>query len=199
MTCIVGVRIDGGVIIGGDSAGVAGYSVTVRRDPKVFALGPLVVGYTTSFRFGQLLRFGSDPPALVPGMPDFEWMVRRFIPWLSETLASWKKTENGRDEGGTALVGLGGSLFEVESDFQVGESVVPYSAVGCGDEYAMGAMHAASAAGVSGAALARAGLEAANAFSAGVAAPFTFLQSREDLTPSELVRKLVVSEVASGG
>ena len=36
MTCIVGYRDDNNVYIAGDSAGVAGYSLQIRADEKVF-------------------------------------------------------------------------------------------------------------------------------------------------------------------
>ena len=39
MTCIVGIADGAKVWIGGDSAGVAGWSLTVRADEKVFAVG----------------------------------------------------------------------------------------------------------------------------------------------------------------
>jgi len=62
MTCIVGIQHDGRVYIGGDSAGVAGYSITSRADAKVFTVGPYVMGFTSSFRMGQLLRYGLKAP-----------------------------------------------------------------------------------------------------------------------------------------
>jgi hypothetical protein len=55
MTCIVGLRQGGKVFIGGDSAGISGWDVTVRADPKVFLSGPYAMGFTSSFRLGQLL------------------------------------------------------------------------------------------------------------------------------------------------
>ncbi|KKN17732.1 hypothetical protein LCGC14_0962700, partial [marine sediment metagenome] len=58
MTCIVGFIDDGGKAwMGGDSAGVAGHHTHPRRDPKVFRVGPVLIGYTSSFRMGQLLRY----------------------------------------------------------------------------------------------------------------------------------------------
>ena len=42
MTCIVGLVEKGNVYIGGDSAGVGGYSLTVRADRKVFRNGDFV-------------------------------------------------------------------------------------------------------------------------------------------------------------
>ena len=57
MTCIVGLVHEGVVYIGGDSAGVGGMSLTVRADEKVFQNGEFLMGFTTSFRMGQLLRY----------------------------------------------------------------------------------------------------------------------------------------------
>jgi hypothetical protein len=55
MTCIVGIVENGKVYMGGDAAGVNGYSVRVRKDPKLFKVGEFLFGYTSSFRMGQLL------------------------------------------------------------------------------------------------------------------------------------------------
>jgi hypothetical protein len=57
VTCIVGFTDGNEVSIGGDSAGVGGWDLTVRADEKVFVLGEFVFGCTTSFRMGQLLRY----------------------------------------------------------------------------------------------------------------------------------------------
>lgn len=39
MTAIVGLAADGTVYLGGDSAGVGGYALTLRADRKVFRHG----------------------------------------------------------------------------------------------------------------------------------------------------------------
>ena len=69
MTCIVGLEHKGKVYIGGDSAGVAGYSLSVRADQKVFINGNFIFGFTSSFRMGQILRFGFNPPRRHPEAP----------------------------------------------------------------------------------------------------------------------------------
>ena len=66
MTCIVGLVHEGVVYIGGDSAGVAGLSLVVRADEKVLRNGDFLMGFTTSFRMGQLLRYKLDPPRRHP-------------------------------------------------------------------------------------------------------------------------------------
>lgn len=54
MTCIVGyVTPAREVVMGADSAGVAGYDLRIRRDVKVFHAGPFLIGYTSSFRMGS--------------------------------------------------------------------------------------------------------------------------------------------------
>ena len=56
MTCIIGLVADGRVYLGGDSAAVHGWTRRRTRLRKVFRKGPFLVGYTTSFRMGQLLE-----------------------------------------------------------------------------------------------------------------------------------------------
>lgn len=64
MTCIVGLVDQGNVWIGGDSAGVGGYDLMLRADQKVFRNGDFLMGFTSSFRMGQLLRYKLSPPKL---------------------------------------------------------------------------------------------------------------------------------------
>lgn len=146
MTCIVGsVAADGTVWMGGDSAGVGGWSLKIRRDPKVFRAGPFLLGFTSSFRMGQLLQFmlpqqgwSRDRELREP----FEFMVTEFIPAVRRILAEggFKKTDSGVDSGGTFLVGYKGRLFKVDSDFQVAEAAYKVDACGCGEELAVGAL-----------------------------------------------------------
>lgn len=85
MTCIVGLVHGGQVFIGGDSAGVGGgYSLTVRSDRKVFKNQDFVMGFTSSFRMGQLLAFHMHPPSPREGVDLMTYMVTDFI-----DAASW--------------------------------------------------------------------------------------------------------------
>jgi hypothetical protein len=170
MTCIVGLVDGGRVWMGGDSAGVAGWDLKVRADRKVFRNGPYVMGFTTSFRMGQLLRHGFAPPAPVADLDEF--MATTFIDAVRERLKAggWASKENEREEGGAFLVGTRGRLFEIGSDYQVGENVDGWGAVGCGDQVAHGALYASRGK----VAMDRVviALSAAERFSAGVRRPF---------------------------
>lgn len=176
MTCIVGIAHAGTVILGADSAGVGGLDKRIRRDRKVFKNGELIFGFTSSFRMGQLLQFALSPPAITEGQDPYAYVVKALVPAIRDTLkgGGWASTVNGREEGGVFLVGFRGCLFSIHSDFQVGESTESFEAVGCGDAYAMGAMHALTDADPM--VRLQAGLDAAATFSAGVSGPFHFVE-----------------------
>jgi ATP-dependent protease HslVU (ClpYQ) peptidase subunit len=172
MTCIVGLVEDGEVWIGGDSAGVSGWDLAVRRDPKVFRKGPFLFGFTSSFRMGQLLRFKFEPPAQPDGMSVEEYLATVFVDALRDCLKAggYARKENEVEQAGTFLLGYAGRLFEIETDYQVAEHHAPFAAVGCGAAYALGAMHVSEY--VSPRTRIMAALKAAEAWSAGVRAPF---------------------------
>lgn len=172
MTCIVGLVDKGNVYIGGDSAGVAGLSITIRSDEKVFANGPFIMGFTTSFRMGQLLRYKFDPPKQTVSTDDMKYMVTDFIDAVRKCFA-----DNGfgdKSTGGSFLVGYNGKLYSVDSDFQVGIPSLAYDTCGCGSDIALGAMYATSSKKPED--RVKIALEAAATFSGGVAPPFTMVK-----------------------
>lgn len=174
MTAIVGLVSAGRVLIGGDSAGVAGYSITVRRDAKVFASGPYVYGFTDSFRMGQLIRYAFQPPPPPDGDDLDRFLATTWVDQLRETLrkGGWSTVESQQEHGGTFLVGARGRLFRVGADFQVGEPADRYDAVGCGEELAIGALYATADSDMFAEDRALLALRAAEYHSAGVAGPF---------------------------
>lgn len=175
MTCIIGIIERGAILMGADSAGVGGYSLTIRADQKVFINGPFVMGFTTSFRMGQLLRYKFNPPPHPPGMDDHEFMVKHFVEAVRTCLkdGGFAEKKNEQESGGTFLVGYHGRLFRIESDYQVAESVHGYESCGCGDDIAKGALHVTPRLTAKRRILAA--LHAAEQFSAGVRGPFSVL------------------------
>ena len=151
MTCIVAVRNKetNNVLIGGDSAGVGwNHSLTVRSDEKVFTVGPFIMGFTGSFRMGQLLRFTLKVPEQKEEQSDYEYMVTTFIDAVRECLSKggWLTKKDDVEQIGQFLVGYKGTIYDVQSDLQVGIPSHPYSAVGCGEALALGALFVAHAA-----------------------------------------------------
>jgi len=144
VTCIVGLVEDGKVYIGGDSAGVAGYSLTVRKDRKVFQIGDVLIGGTSSFRMLQLLQYALKLPDYDAETNLDRYMATTFVDALRQCFkdGGYASKQNEQESGGTFLVGFHGRLFEIEADYQVGEPLSGYAAVGCGAEIATGAMYA---------------------------------------------------------
>ena len=172
MTCIVGLEHSGRVTIGGDSAGVEGLRITARADEKVFQVGPYLIGFSDSFRMGQLLRYTLDAPEQASTHDDFEHLCTVFVESVRACLkeGGFAKESSGEESGGTFLVGYKGLLYCVDSDYQVGRAIRGYEAIGCGEEFALGSL-----ASTSGAASrrVRVALEAAALHSSGVCEPFT--------------------------
>jgi hypothetical protein len=185
VTCIAGiVDSDGTVYIGGDSAGVSGWDLIVRADEKVFtAPGGIAFGFTTSFRMGQVLRYGLDLRTsllqLDNGKPIGEWMVIDFVNTVRECFksAGYASKDKEREEGGTFLVGLRGRLFEIGTDYQVGESLDGIHACGAGAQVALGALWAQRYLGLAPEQRVRVALEAAERFSAAVRSPFEIVST----------------------
>lgn len=177
-TCIVGIEEKGTVYIGADSAGISGLDITIRADEKVFINGPFIIGFTSSFRMGQLLRYKFDPPEQTVNVKDdMEYMVTTFIDSVRNLFKNNGFGDKEATSGGTFLVGYKGNLYTVHNDFQVGKSVLPYSAVGCGADFALGSMF--STKNMLPEKRIKLALEAASAFSAGVAPPFKILKLKK--------------------
>lgn len=140
----------------------------------MFRLGEFLIGFTTSFRMGQVLRHHFTPPPLPRRARDIErYMVVEFVDELRATMkrAGYAETQNGRESAGEFLIGIRGRLFTISDDYQVAENRVPYAAVGVGREVASGALCVTS--GYAGRAAVLTALLAAQEHSAGVRGPFT--------------------------
>jgi hypothetical protein len=184
MTCIVGIVKEGVIYMGGDSAGVAGLDVEEREDEKVFVLqDKFLIGFTTSFRMGNLLRFSLNPPDQPEGQDNYRYMCTGFIEAVRKCFADngfvGKSAEgHNRDEGGQFLVGFHGKLYTVHGDFQVGKARTNYNSVGCGRPYAMGALFATEGLAMSPQNRIILALRTAVKFSGGVRPPFTLSELR---------------------
>lgn len=172
MTCIVGLVDRKTVYIGADSASVAGWTRRVTRLPKVFRRGPFLIGYTTSFRMGQLLEHSLAVPPQGPERDDMRYMVTVFAEHVRALLKERgvAKIEANAESGGQFLVGYRARLYSVQTDFQVNEMSDGFDAVGSGAEYALGALSALR--GTSPVLRLKRALEISSHFNMGVSPPF---------------------------
>lgn len=187
MTCIVGFVHQNQfgqkqVYMGGDSSGLSGWDLTQRKDPKVFYVGKVVIGFTSSFRMGQILQHSFVPPDRTPGEDLYQYMCTRFIDEVRKVLHTKGFTErkNDREEGGQFLVGIEGRLFNVGSDFQVGENIHGFDAIGCGGSQAVGALAVLSALpNLAAKDVVLNALKIAEVFSGGVRGPFNVVSTMD--------------------
>lgn len=184
MTCVVGLVNKERVYIGVDSAAVSGWTRRETNLRKVFRRGPFLIGYTTSFRMGQLLEHQLEVPKQEEGQSDMAFMVNVFIESTRDLLKArgFAKVEANAEKGGQFLVGYRGHLYSVDSDFQVGEMTDGYDAIGSGSDFALGALHALGKARPTN--RIRSALEAAAHFNMGVCGPFYIKSMRHKASRS---------------
>ena len=183
MTCIVGIEHKGVVYLGGDSAGVGDLDIHLRVDEKVFRNQDFVMGFTTSFRMGQLLRYAFAPPLHHPQSADMAYLVTDFVDSIRQVykdkgfLSVLDSEEmSGAESGGTFLFGYKGSLYSMQDDFQIAKTYDGFMACGCGEAYALGSLMSTKHIDSPLERLQMA-LEAASHFSAGVRGPYNFVST----------------------
>lgn len=183
MTCIVALKDGDRVYMGADSAGVGGYSRANRLDPKIYRVGgKMLIGFTTSFRMGQLLGYSLTLPHHHADVTIETYMATSFIDAVRTCLKTggYAEKEKEVESGGTFLVAYKGRIFGVQSDYQVAENAEAYNAVGCGEDLALGSLFTSERMTVNGPRTrVEMALQAAAAFSAGVHPPFRI----EELSP----------------
>jgi ATP-dependent protease HslVU (ClpYQ) peptidase subunit len=174
VTAIAGIVQSGRVHLAGDSAITAGWALTISAHPKVFRVGPYVIGTSGSPRVAQLMRYALDVPEPLGDLHRF--MATVFIDAVRQTLkdggAATKESERESTGSSFALVGVHGRLFEIQSDYQVGESANGYAAIGCGFEPCLGALYATPT--LAPRRRLQIAMEAAELLNAAVRGPFAF-------------------------
>lgn len=180
MTCIVGLVEKGVVWMGGDTCGSDGWASETFVGSKVFTNGPFLLGYTSSFRYGQLMQNGLAMNRVWLESDLEHYMRTTFIDCLRNSLKAggWSTTKDGRELGGDCLIGVQGRLFHIQEDYAVIESRARYDACGSGYLVAKGALAALHDANVAldPEAMLTLALRAAEKHVAGVRAPFNIIK-----------------------
>jgi ATP-dependent protease HslVU (ClpYQ) peptidase subunit len=144
MTCVIGMLgNDDEVWMGADSLGGTTYTHEIRKDSKIFINGDYLIGFTSSFRMGQLLMYGKLPAVgKTKNKNMFKFMVTKFIPAVRKILKNggYLTISENLETGGDFLVGVNGHIFRIAEDLQVQESVCEIVACGCGEDLALSSM-----------------------------------------------------------
>ena len=182
MTCIVGIVTDGGVWMGADSAAVSDDASHGRavRHAKLFRNKDFVIGYTTSFRMGQLLENKMRPITHDKELTDYQYITSVFCEDVRELfkVSGYGKVENNVEAGGNFLVAYRGVLYEIQDDYSALVFSDGTDAIGTGEDYALGSL--LSSKGKPPAVRVKMALQAAAYFCPSVMPPFKILHVKND-------------------
>jgi hypothetical protein len=123
MTCIVGFSTKGKVYIGGDSASTSPYFQTIRKNPKVYRVGPCVIGTSGSCRAHDLLQYALVVPERHADVSVDRWLRTTFVDAVRSCLKDGgvaQREKESEESPSTFLLGYEGRLFYVGSDYQIG-------------------------------------------------------------------------------
>jgi len=115
-----------------------------RNDVKIFQLKDMLIGFTTSYRMGQLLMYKLQIPEHPKEMSNHQYFSTLFIDAVRELFKKegFSVVENNNEHGGEFLIGYKGELFHIYDDFQVAQSSHNFDACGSGMYLALGALNA---------------------------------------------------------
>ncbi len=143
MTCIVGLKHEGKVYMGADSAIVAGWVISEIANPKIFKKENMLIGYTSTYRMGQILEHWFYPPKN-EGYTDYEYMVLFVVEEIRSLFSKfgYSEIDNNVEKGGFFIIGYRGELYKIQDDYSVIQHTDDYIATGSGEEIALGALYA---------------------------------------------------------
>lgn len=141
MTCIIGMVKDDHIFMAGDLLGSNGFTKKSYPDSKVFVNGDFIIGYTSSFRMGQLLQYNWVQPPRLEKLTNREYLQVDVIESMKECFVAcgYGAKDKEGDSGGNFLIGYKGGLYEMQHDFSLLKSE-DFIAVGSGCYHAEAAM-----------------------------------------------------------
>ena len=148
MTTIIGVEYANRCVVLGDSRVVGDSKIYSHPDMvKVITNGNYLVGVAGDVRALQVVLHTWKPPAFLAKDRTniFQFMVNKVAPSLKQLLTDAGLLDSkspDKDFEINIIVGLNGSLFEIDSDFAVSRSDSGYYGLGTGGDYALGALYA---------------------------------------------------------
>jgi len=184
MTCIAAVKVKDSIWVGGDSAGVSESALTIRKDSKVFRNGNFLIGFTSSFRMGQILRYKLKNPKHIESITPVEYLNTIWIDEVRNTFKTegYSDITSNVESGGCFIGAYKGVLFSVHSDFQIAIPALDFEAVGSGGEIAKGSLYTQKVLNKNkdGKSMVKLALQSAEKMNAYVRKPFKIMKIKHD-------------------
>lgn len=142
MTCIVAIETTDGVVIGSDRMGSNGHTGSPVTEAKIFTKGEVTIGYTSSFRMGQLLQYALAIPDIKQDQNIDEWVAVDFIQALRTTYKDhgWDEVKDGVAIGGTFILVVRSRAYIIQDNYSFIRRITGEYAVGSGCDYALGSL-----------------------------------------------------------
>ena len=150
MTTIVGVQNADGCVIASDSRVAEGGKVYTHPEMvKAVQRGSYIIGGAGDYRALQVVLHGWTPPLVTVKAKQnlYEFVINKVAPSLKATLTDagiefTKSSDNDDKFELSLLLGINGTVFEIDSDFAVAMNDTGLYAIGSGGDFALGALHA---------------------------------------------------------
>lgn len=148
MTTIIGVQYEDSCVIASDSRVAASGKVYTHPDMvKAVERGSYIIGGAGDYRALQVVLHGWIPPVVTAKAKTnlYEFVINKVAPSLKTALTDagieFNKSAEDKFEL-EVILGVNGSLFEIDSDFAVAMNDNNFYGVGSGGDFALGALHA---------------------------------------------------------
>lgn len=142
MTCIAVVRdeINNKIYMAGDRGASDNSTILSLTAPKVWKLGPYLLGYAGSMD-GERLRYNFNP--YVPDIKDTDkFMQTKFIKQLRQFYNDWW-VDTSKDADFGLIIAIRGEIYEHSAaDMSLSKYTLPFLAMGSGSDFAMGHLDA---------------------------------------------------------
>ena len=162
-------KTEGVTYMGADRSISRGDEVHINPHGKLHWVNDFLIGLAGPEKLAQHAKFLFHPPDIFDDQDSYEYLVTTFSSCLRKVFVDngYAEPDLRKDNGDfEVLVAHKDRLFMIGCDFSVTEYTVPYAAVGCGRQYAMGAMSVCEELDISPASTVRCGLRAAAQFDA---------------------------------
>ena len=176
MTCIVAIKKEYSVLLGGDSAASGNNRKVSRLDKKIFKLGDIIFGFAGSFRIGQLIKYQLKIPNKIENINNEEYVINYLIREIVIMLKQNRLVKNNKMDC-NLLIGLGNQIYKVDSDFQIEITNDEYASIGDGEDFALGALYALKDSIFTPEEKAQKALEASARYCTTVEEPFYYLEN----------------------
>lgn len=144
MTCIAAIIDKDGVgHIASDSLGSNGHTQDTYKNQKIFQLGNMLVGYTSSYRMGQLIQYNLSLPSRKVGQSLDQYMYTDFIASVRSLLKEhgYLRIDSNEERIGSFLIVADGRIWHMQDDLSLLESEDSFDACGSGHDFAQATMH----------------------------------------------------------